>query len=321
MSTSNDVLGFQNLGVPTISPAIVSSFANKLPVAVIVLLLEHIACAKSFAKVNNYTIQPSQELLANGVANVFGAFFGGFAVTGSFTRSAINSKAGVRTPLSGVVVTFILILAIYALTQVFFYFPTSVLSAIIIHAVGDLITMPEETYRIWRISPVDFIIFSAGVLLSVFTSVEIGIYVTVSVSAGVLGFRLMKAPGHILGKVKIRSTTKENLNSRLYQCPSKLSLSRLFLSEKTEDGLDELSERNLFLPINHEDGSNPEIVIEAPFPGIFIYRFSENFNYPNASRYLDQLLQTVYLHTQRTNPNSYKRPGVSASSIFPTELF
>lgn len=310
------ILGFQHLAVPTVSPAIISSFANKLPVAVIVLLLEHIACAKSFARVNNYTIQPSQELLANGVANMFGAFFGGFAVTGSFTRSAINSKAGVRTPLAGVAVTFVLVLSIYALTTVFFYFPTSVLSAIIIHAVGDLITLPEESYRIWRISPIDFIIYSAGILLSVFTSVEIGIYVTVSISAGVLGFRLIKAPGRFLGKVKIGSTTDRNLTFRRYPTSSSSSLSRLLLPEKAEeDGVDDLAERNLFLPLDHEDGSNPEIILEVPYPGIFMYRFSESFNYPNASRYLNQLLQTIYLHTERTNPNSYKRPGVRFPSL------
>jgi len=299
-----------------INSTIVKSFASKIPVAVIIILLEHIASAKSFGRINNYTIKPSQELLASGSANIIGIFFGAFVVTGSFARTAINSKAGIRTPMAGMIVALIILLAIYALPPVFFYFPVSVLSSILIHAVLDLIILPEESYRIWRISPIDFIIFITGVILSIFTTVEIGIYVTVSVSAGIVGFRLMKSPGRFLGKVKVLSTTAQSPISRRYQPLSSSSLTRIIHAEKADDeGLDHVLERNLFLPLYHEDGTNPEIKIEIPLPGIFIYQFSESFNYANASYTLDQLLQTVYLHTQRTNSNTYKRPGVSFESI------
>src|SRR5205814_8373698 len=67
--------------------------------------------------------------------------------------------------------------------------------------------------------------------------------------------------------------------------------------------------RNIFLPINHNDGSNPEIEVEQADPGIFIYRFSEGFNYPNANHYLDYLVSTVYKETRRTNLDSYPRLG------------
>jgi sodium-independent sulfate anion transporter 11 len=67
--------------------------------------------------------------------------------------------------------------------------------------------------------------------------------------------------------------------------------------------------RNIFLPISHDDGSNPDIEIKAPYPGVFIYRFSEGFNYPNANHYLDHLTNHIFANTRRTNPNSYGRPG------------
>lgn len=300
------------MGVPVINSTIIKSFANKLPVAVIIILLEHIASAKSFGRINNYTIKPSQELLASGSANIIGTFFGAFIVTGSFARTAISSKAGIRTPMAGIIVALIILLAIYVLTPVFFHFPVSVLSAILIHAVLDLIILPEESYRIWRISPIDFIIFITGVILSIFTTLEIGIYVTVSVSAGIVGFRLMRSPGRFLGKVTALSTTEQSLNFKRYHSSSSSSLTGIIrVQEADNEEVDQLLERNLFLPLCHEDGTNPEINIEIPLPGIFIYRFTESFNYTNASYTLDQLLQTVYSHTQRTNSNSYKRPGVS----------
>lgn len=61
--------GFQNMAVPTINSEIVGAFAGQIPVACIVLLIEHIAISKSFGRINNYTINPSQELIAIGITN------------------------------------------------------------------------------------------------------------------------------------------------------------------------------------------------------------------------------------------------------------
>lgn len=70
-----------------------------------------------------------------------------------------------------------------------------------------------------------------------------------------------------------------------------------------------LQTRNIYLPIGHDDGSNPDVEVKNPYPGIFIYRFSEGFNYPNANHYLDQLTNHIFANTRRTNPNSWPRPG------------
>jgi sodium-independent sulfate anion transporter 11 len=70
--------------------------------------------------VNGYTINPSQELIAIGVTNIFGPFFGAYPATGSFSRTAIKSKAGVRTPFGGIFTALVVLLAIYALPPVFF---------------------------------------------------------------------------------------------------------------------------------------------------------------------------------------------------------
>jgi solute carrier family 26 (sodium-independent sulfate anion transporter), member 11 len=102
-----------------------------------VLIIEHISIAKSFGRINNYTINPNSEFLAIGVSNLIGPLVGAYAATGSFSRSAINSKAGSRTPLAGVVTAGVVILALYTLTGAFFFVPRCVLAAVIIHAIGD----------------------------------------------------------------------------------------------------------------------------------------------------------------------------------------
>lgn len=293
--------GFQNAAVPVINKEIISIFTSDLPATVIVLLIEHIAISKSFGRINNYVIDPSQEMVAIGVSNILGPFLGGYPATGSFSRTAIKSKAGVRTPFAGVITALIVLLAIYALTAVFFYIPYASLSAVIIHAVLDLITRPNTIYQFWRVSPLEVPIFFAGVIVTVFTDIEDGIYTTIIASFCLLMFRIVKVNGRFLGKVKIHSHTGETIIGE--QQPL---LSAPFYSGGT---FEDAPSRNLFLPINHEDGSNPEIEVQTPQPGIIIYRFSEGFNYPNANHYLDQLTSHIFRTTRRTNLNSYPRPG------------
>ncbi|KAI9642243.1 hypothetical protein NHQ30_009045 [Ciborinia camelliae] len=296
--------GFQNAAVPEVNSSIISIFVSDLPATVIVLLIEHIAISKSFGRVNNYVINPSQEMVAIGVTNIFGAFLGGYPVTGSFSRTAIKSKAGVRTPFAGVITAVIVLLAIYALTAVFFYIPSAALSAVIIHAVGDLITPPNTVYQFWRVSPIEVPIFFAGVIVTVFSTIEYGIYVTIIISFVVLIFRIIKARGRFLGKVKVTSVGGELAEYRSAPLSDHGTFSK---SDATQ--FDESGSRTVFLPFDHGDGSNPEVDVQTPHPGIFIYRFSEGFNYPNANHYLDHLTNTIFATTRRTNPNHYARPG------------
>jgi solute carrier family 26 (sodium-independent sulfate anion transporter), member 11 len=300
--------GFKDAAVPTINTKIISYFTSQLPASVIVLLIEHIAISKSFGRVNNYTIDPSQEMVAIGVTNLLGPFLGAYPATGSFSRTAIKSKAGVRTPFAGVITAIVVLLAIYALPAVFYYVPSSPLSAVIIHAVGDLITPPNTVYQFWRVNPLEVIIFFAGVLVTVFSSIENGIYTTICVSVAILLFRLVKANGRFVGKVKIHSVIGDHLAEDKF--PSYGVDGRHVSSGNGTPSNDEDSQvRNIFLPIDHHDGSNPTIDVESPSPGIFIYRFSEGFNYPNANHYTDYLVQTIFRETRRTNPNSFPRLG------------
>jgi sodium-independent sulfate anion transporter 11 len=130
--------------VPNLEGRVVKALFGQIPSAVIVLVIEHISIAKSFGRINNYTINPSQELIAIGATNMLGPFLGAYASTGSCSRTAIKSKCGVRTPFAGVITAGVVLLALYTLTPIFFYVPSASLAGIIIHAVGDLVTPPSE---------------------------------------------------------------------------------------------------------------------------------------------------------------------------------
>ncbi|KAI9669742.1 MAG: Sulfate permease 2 [Alyxoria varia] len=302
--------GFQYAARPTIDTRILKSFAGQLPASVIVLLIEHISIAKSFGRINNYTINPSQELLAIGVTNLLGPFLGAYPATGSFSRTAIKSKAGVRTPLAGIITGIVVLLAIYALPAVFFYIPNATLSAVIIHAVLDLMLPANTLYQFWRISPLEVLIFIAGVLVTVFSSIENGIYTTVAISAAMLLFRVVKARGRFIGNVKVHSVVGDQLVNGQVKRNDDDPKGQYEVSKDTfEDPKGDSSTRNVFLPIDHRDGSNPNIHVDHPYPGIFMYRFSEGFNYPNANHYLDHMVEVIYRDTRRTDPHNFKKPG------------
>ncbi|KAK0701712.1 sulfate transporter family-domain-containing protein [Lasiosphaeria miniovina] len=286
--------GFQHTGAPRFDTYMLNALAPNIPTTIIVLLIEHIAISKSFGRVNNYIINPSQELVAIGFSNIFGPFLGGYPATGSFSRTAIKAKAGVRTPLAGIFTAVVVLLALYALTSVFFYIPQAALAAIIIHAVGDLITPPKEVYKFWLASPIEVVIFFAGVLVSVFTTIDNGIYTTVSVSMALYLFRAAKSPGRFLGKVNVSSTPRDTVRGA---------------TSVTRDEVDGAKSHPGFVPLDRTDLSNPEVEIKSPYPGVFIYRFGEGLSYLNCARHLDNLTVSIYKQTRKTEFSKYTKLG------------
>ena len=64
------------------------------------MLLESFAVAKALSAKNKYKVDPSQELIALGIGNIFGSFFTSFPVTGALAKSALNSVSGAKTQFS-----------------------------------------------------------------------------------------------------------------------------------------------------------------------------------------------------------------------------
>ena len=270
--------GFQDVGPPVVSRELAAAVASKLLAALVILVLEHIAIAKSFGRINSYKIVPDQELIAIGLTNMLGVFFGAYPSTGSFSRSAIKSKSGVRTPLAGIFTGILVLMALYALTDAFYWIPNGALAAIIIHAVGDLIATPRQVTKFWEVSPMECGIFIVGVVVTLVSSVEYGILSMLIASVGLLLLRIALPGGQFLGLVRINSQSED---------------------------------RSIFVPLDRQ-GVNPSIRVENPPPGILIYRMEESFIYPNASRINDRLVDRVKSDTRPRRSNHEKTNGSMA---------
>ncbi|EEB93581.1 hypothetical protein MPER_07736, partial [Moniliophthora perniciosa FA553] len=229
----------------------------------------HISISKSFGRLNGYKINPNQELIAIGVTNTIGSVFGAYPATGSFSRSALKSKSGVRTPIAGIYTAIVIIVALYGLTPAFFWIPNASLSAVIIHAVADLVASPPQVFSYWRVSPLEFIIWMAAVLVTIFSSIENGIYVSVATSLALLLIRVAHPRGNFLGRVTLRQ------------------------------GPGSGEEREVFVPLGKDGVMNPHIKVVPPSPGVLIYRFEESFLYPNCSVFNDVLVDYVKENIRR----------------------
>ncbi|KAK0210542.1 sulfate transporter family-domain-containing protein [Desarmillaria ectypa] len=270
--------GLRHVGQPVIDPELVTALAGQLPIAVIILLLEHIAIAKSFGRLNGYKINPNQELIAIGVTNTVGSCFAAYPATGSFSRSALQSKSGVRTPAGGIVTAAVVIVALYGVTPAFYWIPTAGLSAVIIHAVADLVATPKQVYAYWRVSPMEFIIWLAAVIITIFSSIENGIYTSICASLVLLLVRVAHPRGYFLGKVTVHNGVSEDKDSR-----------------------------EVFVPLTKDSVTNLQVKVVPPSPGIIIYRLEESYLYPNCAQLDSALVEYVKENTRRGKDMSVVR--------------
>ena len=124
--------------------------------------IESVSAARAFANKHGYAIDPSQEFLGVGGANLLAALGHGYPVAGGLSQSAVNDGAGARSPLALVVASATLALCLLFLTGLLANLPKAVLAAVVITAVYGLVDI-SALVRMWRISRIDF--FAAAVAL------------------------------------------------------------------------------------------------------------------------------------------------------------
>ncbi len=130
------------------------------PMAVIITLLgfmEAISIAKAMAARTGQRLSPNQELIGQGLANMVGCFGQSYAVSGSFSRSAVNLQAGAFTGLSSVISSGFVMITLLFFTPLLYYLPQSVLAAIIMMAVVGLINVSGFVHS-WKAQRYDGVI-------------------------------------------------------------------------------------------------------------------------------------------------------------------
>ncbi len=142
--------GLPELSLPVLHWNDLGMLLSSALVISLVGFMEAISIAKAMAAKTRQRIDPNQELLGQGLANVAGSLSHGFPVSGSFSRSAVNLNSGARSGLSSVFASLIVLLTLLFLTPLLYHLPQSVLAAVIIMAVTGLINFSAIRHA-WQV--------------------------------------------------------------------------------------------------------------------------------------------------------------------------
>ena len=167
------------LTLPSLSPTLIGQLLLPALLISVIGFVESISVAQTLAAKKRQRIDPDQELIGLGAANVAAAVTGGFPVTGGFSRSVVNYDAGAETPAAGAYTAVGLAIAAAALTPLIYFLPTATLAATIIVAVLSLVDF-SILKTSWAYSRADFAAVLVTILATLWFGVEVG------VSAGVI---------------------------------------------------------------------------------------------------------------------------------------
>lgn len=210
--------GLPELTLPSLDPGLWQQLAVSALLIGIVGFVESVSVGQTLAAKRRQTIDPDQELIGLGTANLSAGLSGGLPVTGGFSRSVVNFDAGAETPAAGAYAAVGIALATLFLTPAIAYLPQATLAATIIVAVSTLIDLPALV-RTWRYSRPDFGAMLATIVLTLVHSVEAGIVAGVALSIGLFLYRTSRPHSAVVGRVPGTEHFRNVLRHQVELCP------------------------------------------------------------------------------------------------------
>src|SRR6266446_1772883 len=174
-----------------------------VPLAAGCLLLayiEGVSAARTFAAKHGYSLDPRQEFLGIGAANLAAALGHGYPVAGGLSQSAVNDKAGARTPLALIFASCTLAVCLLFLTGLLENLPKAVLAAVVLTAIYGLLDFPA-LLRMWRISRLDFLAATIALVAVLLLGILQGILLAAIASILLLLARVSRPHVAFLGRV------------------------------------------------------------------------------------------------------------------------
>jgi sulfate permease, SulP family len=180
------VVGAIPTDLPSINMVLVtmSELRELLPSALLiamVIFMESTSIGSAMASKRREKLQPNQELVGLGFANIGAAFVGGFPVAGSFARTVVNFTSGARTPMASLITALLVAVVLVGFAPLFYYLPKAVLSAIIVISAFQLIDLPVIR-KIFAFNPTDAVTFSFTFLAVLTLGVEPGVLIGIVIS-------------------------------------------------------------------------------------------------------------------------------------------
>jgi SulP family sulfate permease len=195
--------GLPSFAIPTFNMTIFWEMVISAMVISLIGFMEAISIAKAMAAKTKERIDPNQELIGQGLANIMGSMTQAYPTSGSFSRSAVNLNAGAKTGMSSVYTAVIVMVTLLFLTPLLYHLPKAVLAAVIMMAVFGLINFKAVKHA-WDISKHDGIaaIVTFVATLGFAPHLERGILIGAGLAIVLYLYRTMKPRVAILGRYK-----------------------------------------------------------------------------------------------------------------------
>lgn len=190
--------GFPTLEIPHVDLGLVGQLLPGAFGMMIVAYAETLSGGRTFAARRHYRIDPDQEFVALGGANIASGLFGGFAVNGSLSRTKLKYDVGVKTQYSTLFTGVAVAVTLVALTWFFEDLADATIAAIVIHAVASLVR-PRMWPRLWRTAPFEFWAALAAALVTMTVGEVQGLFFGVVVAVFMVTARNAQAPVAELG--------------------------------------------------------------------------------------------------------------------------
>ena len=176
-----------------------------LPMALtlaLIAFLEAISVAKAIGiKEKKETINPNQELIALGTANILGSLFQSYPTTGGFSRTAVNHQSGAKTGIASLISATLVALTLMFFTDWFYHLPKAVLGAIILTAVINLIDL-KYPYKLWKTHREEFFVLLFTFAVTLVMGIKEGILLGTLVALSLMIYRSSQPHIAVLGRIK-----------------------------------------------------------------------------------------------------------------------
>ncbi len=194
--------GLPSLVFPTATPEKIYALLPLALTLALIAFMEAISVAKAIEeKEKKNELNPNQELIALGTANIVGALFQAYPTTGGFSRTAVNYDAGAKSGVSALFSALVVGLTLLFFTSFFYFLPTAILGAIIVVAVVKLIDLNYPQY-LWKNNRQEFYILLFTFFITLFIGIKEGILLGVFVALLHMVYQNTSPHIAVLGRIK-----------------------------------------------------------------------------------------------------------------------
>ena len=194
--------GLPSFVFPTATPEKIYALLPLALTLALIAFMEAISVAKAIEeKEKKNELNPNQELIALGTANIVGALFQAYPTTGGFSRTAVNYDAGAKSGVSALFSALVVGLTLVFFTSFFYFLPTAILGAIIVVAVVKLIDLNYPQY-LWKNNRQEFYILLFTFFITLFIGIKEGILLGVFVALLHMVYQNTSPHIAVLGRIK-----------------------------------------------------------------------------------------------------------------------